>query len=166
MMWHRRAYMSQAQRNILPIAAYRNEIVMSLQQHNVLVLSGETGWSVICISNISTTDQSRSGKSTQLPSFLLEDALLRRQYCNILVTEPRRISALSLAQRVSLELGESPGAVGSLESLIGYAIRLESKISKTTRLTFATNGVALRMLEQGKSGGTSGFDQITVRGLP
>lgn len=53
-------------------------------------------------------------------------------------TEPRRISAISLAQRVSQELGEKPGTVGQRNSLVGYNIRLEAKVSPSTRLTFAT----------------------------
>lgn len=52
--------------------------------------------------------------------------------------KPRRISAISLAQRVSQELGERPGACGTRGSLVGYAIRLESKTSETSRLVYAT----------------------------
>lgn len=104
-----------------------------------------------------------SGKSTQLPSFILEDSLSRGEHCKIVVTEPRRISAISLAQRVSAELGDPPGAVGTNTSLVGYSIRLESHTSKNTRLTFVTNGIALRMLEGGTGGKGSAFDEITVR---
>jgi hypothetical protein len=73
-----------------------------------------------------------SGKSTQLPSFILEDQLAKGKPCKIYVTEPRRISAISLAQRVSQELGDSAGQVGSMSSLVGYSIRLESCVSKNT----------------------------------
>ncbi len=105
-----------------------------------------------------------SGKSTQVPSFILEDHLSEGRPCKIYCTEPRRISAITLANRVSRELGEPAGAVGTLGSLVGYSIRLESFTSKTTRLTFVTNGIALRMLEAGSGqGGTgSAFDEITV----
>ncbi len=100
-----------------------------------------------------------------MPSFILEDQLSQGKHCKIYCTEPRRISAISLAQRVSCELGEPPGAVGTLGSLVGYSIRLESNTSKTTRLTFVTNGIALRMLEggSGQSGQGTAFDEITVR---
>ena len=83
------------------------------------------------------------------------------------VTEPRRISAISLAQRVSQELGEAPGAVGTNSSLVGYTIRLESQTSKSTRLNFVTNGIALRMLEggSGAEGKGTAFDEITVSTL-
>lgn len=134
------------QRNSLPIAVYRQEIVATLESSQVLVLSGETG----------------CGKSTQLPAFILEDYLSRGQHCKVYCTEPRRISALSLANRVSRELGEPPGAVGTNGSLVGYSIRLESNTSKTTRLAYVTNGIALRMLEGSAADQRgSNFDEIT-----
>jgi ATP-dependent RNA helicase DHX29 len=133
----------QKQRESLPIAAYRSQIIDILESSQILVLSGETG----------------CGKSTQLPSFILEDQLAQGKPCKIYVTEPRRISAISLAQRVSTELGDAPGAMGTNSSLVGYSIRLEAKVSPATRLAFVTNGIALRMLESGP--GRSGFDEIT-----
>ncbi|KAL0951028.1 hypothetical protein HGRIS_007768 [Hohenbuehelia grisea] len=135
------------QRNTLPIAQYRHEILRVLDESQVLVLSGETG----------------CGKSTQVPTFILEDQLSQGKPCKIFCTEPRRISAISLAQRVSKELGEPTGAVGSMASYVGYSIRLESNTSRNTRLTFVTNGIALRMLESGTGQGGQGtaFDDIT-----
>ncbi|KIL70700.1 hypothetical protein M378DRAFT_194963 [Amanita muscaria Koide BX008] len=134
-------------RNQLPISKYRSQILDILESSQVLVLSGETG----------------CGKSTQVPAFLLEDQLSRGKHCKIYCTEPRRISAISLAQRVSQELGEPPNAVGTFNSLVGYSIRLESNTSRTTRLTFVTTGIALRMLEAGTGHGGQGtaFDDIT-----
>ncbi|TFK76976.1 P-loop containing nucleoside triphosphate hydrolase protein [Pluteus cervinus] len=122
-------------RNTLPIAQYRDHIIDVLEHSNVLVLSGETG----------------CGKSTQVPAFLLENYLSNGRPCKILCTEPRRISAISLAQRVSRELGDPPNTAGSSSSLVGYSIRLESKVSRSTRLIYATNGIALRMLESSSS---------------
>ncbi|KAJ7070917.1 P-loop containing nucleoside triphosphate hydrolase protein [Mycena amicta] len=134
-------------RNQLPIAQYRNEIIQTLEDSQILVLSGETG----------------CGKSTQVPAFILEDQLSRGKPCKIYCTEPRRISAISLAQRVSRELGDAPNAVGTMSSLVGYSIRLESNTSRNTRLAFVTNGIALRMLEggSGASGQGTAFDEIT-----
>lgn len=65
---------------------------------------------------------------------------------------------------VSRELGDVPNAVGTVNSLVGYSIRLESGISRNTRLAFVTNGIALRMLEGGTGQGGQGtaFDEITV----
>ncbi|KIK96360.1 hypothetical protein PAXRUDRAFT_826025 [Paxillus rubicundulus Ve08.2h10] len=136
-----------AHRNSLPIAKYREEIITTLGSSQILVLCGETG----------------CGKSTQVPAFILEDQLARGESCKIYCTEPRRISAISLAQRVSRELGDPPGAVGTLSSLVGYSIRLESNTTKNTRLTYITSGIALRMLEGGSGHGGQGmaFDEIT-----
>lgn len=69
---------------------------------------------------------------------ILENELANGRHAKIFCTEPRRISAISLAQRVSQELGESPGSLGTNRSLVGYNIRLESKVSSTTRLIYAT----------------------------
>lgn len=112
----------------------------------------------------SAVDHCRSGKSTQLPAFILEDQLSRGKPCKIVCTEPRRISAISLAQRVSVELGEPPNTVGTPGSVVGYTVRLDSNTSRTTRLSFVTNGIALRMLEGGSGEGGQGtaFDEITV----
>jgi ATP-dependent RNA helicase DHX29 len=88
-----------------------------------------------------------SGKSTQVPSFILEYVLSKGKPCKIYCTEPRRISAISLARRVSEELGERKNDLGTSRSLVGYAIRLESNTTKETRLVYATTGIVMRMLE-------------------
>lgn len=105
---------------------------------------------------LTATPSSYSGKSTQVPAYVLEHCLSRGQPCKVYVTEPRRISAISLAERVSSELGEPAGAVGGNDSLVGYAIRLESNVGRNARLVYATTGIVLRMLE-----GTA-FNDITV----
>ena len=92
----------------------------------VLVVSGETG----------------CGKTTQLPQFILEDAIDAGcgARTSIICTQPRRISAVSIAQRVAQERGERVGGT------VGYKIRLESCASARTRLLFVTTGVLLRQL--------------------
>lgn len=85
-----------------------------------------------------------------MPAFILEHELSRGRPCKIYCTEPRRISAISLAQRVSEEMGDDKGAVGTSRSLVGYAIRLESHTTAQTRLVYATVGIVLRMLESAK----------------
>ncbi|KAK0561755.1 hypothetical protein OC861_005661 [Tilletia horrida] len=127
------------QRKNLPIAAYRDHILEIVDNSSIFVLSGETG----------------CGKSTQVPAFVLEHCLARGQPCKIYVTEPRRISAISLAERVSAEMGEAAGAVGTDRSMVGYAIRLESQVGRRARLVYATTGIVLRMLEG------SAFNDIT-----
>ncbi|RAL15062.1 putative ATP dependent RNA helicase [Aspergillus homomorphus CBS 101889] len=124
-------YMLQGRMN-LPIWNFRDEILDTLETHRALIICSETG----------------SGKSTQIPSFILEHEMQQGRPCKIYVTEPRRISAISLARRVSEELGENKNDVGTARSLIGFAVRLESKVSHSTRLVFATTGVVVRMLER------------------
>lgn len=130
--------------------------------------AGETNATLAFYMNIDLTISIASGKSTQVPAFILEDQLSQGRPCKIYCTEPRRISAISLAQRVSRELGDAPGAVGTLSSLVGYSIRLESNTTRNTRLAFVTNGIALRMLEGGTGQGGQGtaFDEITVSCRP
>jgi HrpA-like RNA helicase len=78
-------------------------------------------------------------KSTQVPQFLLDDPEIGPT-CNILITQPRRISAISVAERVASERCESPG-----ES-VGFSVRLEGRSSKMTQLLFCTPGVLMRRL--------------------
>lgn len=113
-------FMIQGRMN-LPIWGFKEQILRTLDTHRAIIICSETG----------------SGKSTQIPSFILEHELLNGRPCRIYVTEPRRISAISLARRVSEELGESKTDVGTARSLIGYAVRLESKVSQLTRLVYA-----------------------------
>lgn len=77
----------------------------------------------------------------------MENELANGRHCKVYCTEPRRISALSLARRVSQELGERKDDIGTARSLVGYSIRLEANISRETRLVYATIGIVMRMLE-------------------
>uniref|UniRef100_A0A8C7VYC1 ATP-dependent RNA helicase DHX29 n=1 Tax=Oncorhynchus mykiss TaxID=8022 RepID=A0A8C7VYC1_ONCMY len=124
----------QTDREQLPVFQHRVRVMEALRRNRVVVVAGETG----------------SGKSTQIPQFILEELLTggaAAQPCNIVVTQPRRISAMSLASRVSQELGCDDGP-GSKSSLCGYQIRMENKSSDSTRLLYCTTGVLLRKLQQ------------------
>ncbi|KAL0426591.1 UNVERIFIED_CONTAM: DExH-box ATP-dependent RNA helicase DExH1 [Sesamum latifolium] len=115
-------------REKLPAFKLKSEFLKAVAANQVLVVSGETG----------------CGKTTQLPQFILEDEIssLRGASCSIICTQPRRISAISVAARISSERGEKLGET------VGYQIRLESKRSAQTRLLFCTTGVLLRQLVQ------------------
>ena len=128
----------------LPVFNFRDSILSTIDKNQVTIICGETG----------------CGKSTQIPAFVLEHELSQGRSCKVYCTEPRRISAISLAQRVSEELGEGPKDLGSMRSLVGYAIRLESKTSSQTRLIYATVGVVLRMLES--SGGLQEVTHLVI----
>ncbi|KAL3671960.1 hypothetical protein V7S43_002628 [Phytophthora oleae] len=127
------AYRSQLQqRESLPIASFKTQVVEKLSSHDVILISGETG----------------CGKSTQVPQFLLEDLLLSERggaRGQIVCTQPRRLAAISLAERVSEELGESN--MGTGDSLTGFQIRLETRMTRRTRLLFCTTGILLRKLQ-------------------
>jgi ATP-dependent RNA helicase DHX57 len=119
-------------RQRLPAWQLRQEIVRTVQENQVTIISGETG----------------SGKSTQAVQFLLDEMIQaqRGASVNILCTQPRRISALSLAQRVSDERCDEVGQE------IGFAIRGEAKHTPgITKITFLTTGVLLRRLQSAES---------------
>lgn len=119
-------------RQQLPVHSYKDVILDCVNNNAVSVICAETG----------------AGKSSGIPVLLLEQDFVGGNDCRILVTQPRRISAITLARRVSQELGEARNDIGTTRSLVGYAIRMESKTSSTTRITYATTGVLLRMLEE------------------
>jgi ATP-dependent RNA helicase DHX57 len=118
----------------LPAWRLREEIVHTVNRSKVTIISGETG----------------SGKSTQSVQFILDDMIQKEigGAANIICTQPRRISALGLADRVSDERCSQVG------DEIGYIIRGESKQKPgVTKITFVTTGVLLRRLQT--SGGSS-----------
>jgi ATP-dependent RNA helicase DHX29 len=118
-------------RQQLPVHSYKDVILDCINNNAVSVICAETG----------------AGKSSGIPVLLLEQDFVGGNDCRILVTQPRRISAITLPRRVSQELGEARSDIGTARSLVGYAIRMESKTSSSTRITYATTGVLLRMLE-------------------
>ena len=118
-------------RRSLPIWNFKDELLAAISHNPVVIICGETG----------------CGKSTQVPAFVLERELSGGRPCKIYCTQPRRISAISLARRVSEELGERNGDVGTFRSIVGFSIRLESNFTPETRLVYATTGIVMRMLE-------------------
>jgi ATP-dependent RNA helicase DHX36 len=104
----------------LPSYAMRDKLLADIRGNRVVVVSGETG----------------CGKTTQVPQFVIDDMDWRGEgaHCSIICTQPRRISAMSVAERVSSERCEPLG------QSVGYQIRLEAKRSDETRLLFCTTG--------------------------
>ena len=117
-----------AQRRRLPAWAKTEELLAAVANNQVTIVAGETG----------------CGKTTQLPQFILDDAIARGEGArtNLICTQPRRISATSVASRVARERGEAIGKT------VGYKIRLEAVTSSSTRILFVTTGVLLRRLAE------------------
>ncbi|GAB1862348.1 Putative ATP-dependent RNA helicase TDRD9 [Camponotus japonicus] len=105
----------------LPIISMRDKIVTMIASNSVVVIRGSTG----------------CGKTTQVPQFILDAAFEKNQHCNIVVTQPRRIAALSIAKRVSQEREWPVG------TLVGYQMGLIKNTCRDTRITYCTTGVLL-----------------------
>ncbi|KAF4522429.1 hypothetical protein B566_EDAN012329 [Ephemera danica] len=108
------------QRRYLPAFAVRQELLNVIRENSVVIIVGETG----------------SGKTTQLTQYLHEDGYSR--YGMIGCTQPRRVAAMSVAKRVSDEMGTNLG------DEVGYAIRFEDCTSEKTIIKYMTDGILLR----------------------
>ena len=115
-------------RNKLPMSSYRHKVLDMVRENPVTILCAETG----------------AGKTTQCPQYILEQGLLDGlgDQVQVLCTQPRRVAATSVAERVAEEMCEPLG------KMVGYQIRMESKRSAQTRLLFCTTGVVLRRLQE------------------
>lgn len=106
----------------MPIFTYREEILDAIRDHQILIVTAETG----------------SGKTTQLPQYLMEAG-----YCangkKVACTQPRRVAAMSVAARVAEEAGVRLG------NEVGYSIRFEDCTTDKTVLHYMTDGMLLRI---------------------
>ncbi|HWT33277.1 MAG TPA: DEAD/DEAH box helicase, partial [Microbacterium sp.] len=105
----------------LPVSAARDEIAAAIRDHQVVVVAGATG----------------SGKTTQLPKICLE---LGRT--SIAHTQPRRIAARSVAERIAEELQVPLG------DAVGYKVRFTDKVSADTRVALMTDGILLNEIHR------------------
>lgn len=109
-------------RRDLPVHKQRDEFLRLYQQSQILVFVGETG----------------SGKTTQIPQFVLFDDLPHLNKKMVACTQPRRVAAMSVAQRVAEEMDVDLGQE------VGYSIRFEDKTGPNTILKYMTDGMLLR----------------------
>uniref|UniRef100_A0A0R3PKI4 RNA helicase n=1 Tax=Angiostrongylus costaricensis TaxID=334426 RepID=A0A0R3PKI4_ANGCS len=109
-----------ANRTHLPIHDVEYQIMESIHNNDTVILVGETG----------------CGKSTQVPQYCVRIGLARNG--RIGVTQPRRLAAVSLADRVAREMNTSVG------QQVGYHVRFEKQMSKTTQISYLTDGILLR----------------------
>ncbi|XP_064617044.1 LOW QUALITY PROTEIN: ATP-dependent RNA helicase A-like [Liolophura sinensis] len=117
----------------LPVFNTRETILKMIQENAVIIIRGETG----------------CGKTTQVPQYILNDMILSGQgaSCNIVVTQPRRISAISIGERVANERAEELGMS------TGYSVRFESIFPRPYgAILYCTVGTLLRRLESGLRG--------------
>ncbi|XP_023766584.1 DExH-box ATP-dependent RNA helicase DExH3 [Lactuca sativa] len=138
----------QELRRSLPAYKEKEALLNAISRNQVIVVSGETG----------------CGKTTQLPQYILESEIeaARGAVCSIICTQPRRISAMSVAERVAAERGEKLG------DSVGYKVRLEGIKGRDTRLLFCTTGILLRrlLLDRSLQGVTHVIvDEIHERGM-
>ncbi|XP_062395625.1 pre-mRNA-splicing factor ATP-dependent RNA helicase DHX16 [Sardina pilchardus] len=111
----------QEVRRSLPVFPYRQDLLSAIEQHQVLIIEGETG----------------SGKTTQIPQYLMEEGY-NSGGLKIGCTQPRRVAAMSVAARVAQEVGVKLG------NEVGYSIRFEDCTSERTVLKYMTDGMLLR----------------------
>lgn len=109
-------------RRDLPVHAQRDEFLKIYQENQIMVFVGETG----------------SGKTTQIPQFVLFDEMPHLLNTQVACTQPRRVAAMSVAQRVAEEMDVKLGEE------VGYSIRFENKTSNKTILKYMTDGMLLR----------------------
>ncbi|XP_014281109.1 dosage compensation regulator mle isoform X2 [Halyomorpha halys] len=122
-----------AERENLPVFSMKSDIMDAINDNSVIIIRGSTG----------------CGKTTQVCQFILDDYIMSGQgaFCNIVVTQPRRISAISVADRIAQERGEQIGMS------VGYSVRFESCLPRPYgAIMFCTVGVLLRKLEGGLRG--------------
>jgi pre-mRNA-splicing factor ATP-dependent RNA helicase DHX15/PRP43 len=124
--WTRRNYSSKyyeilTKRKQLPVYEFKDELEQKVKNNQVIIVEGETG----------------SGKTTQIPQFLLPMLAVPGQKC-IACTQPRRVAAMSIAKRVADEMDVSMG------EQVGYTIRFEDCTNQDTILKFMTDGMLLR----------------------
>ena len=107
----------------LPVYQYRDVLLKAMEEHQTLIVVGETG----------------SGKSTQIPRYVLEHGFAGKGKGAVVVTQPRRVAAMSVASRVAEEMGVRLGKE------VGYSVRFDDKSDlERTNIKFATDGILLR----------------------
>jgi HrpA-like RNA helicase len=106
-------------RQSLPVYKHKDAFFKQLRQTQALIVIGETG----------------SGKTTQLPQYLLEQGFLDKA---VGVTQPRRVAAISVAKRVAYERSVELGTT------VGYSVRFDNRTSSGTKVKYLTDGMLIR----------------------
>ncbi|KAF8274097.1 hypothetical protein EI94DRAFT_1768945 [Lactarius quietus] len=135
----------RSSRSSLPVYTRSADLLSHIQNNEVTICMADTG----------------SGKTTQVPQLILDDYIARGEgaSCNIICTQPRRLAAISVAERVARERGEKTG-VGS----IGYQVRFEAKLPEPHgSITYCTTGIFLKRMQSAlqDNGSRSYLDDVT-----
>ncbi|KAG0737325.1 hypothetical protein G6F57_003686 [Rhizopus arrhizus] len=109
-------------RKQLPIYSGRESIMQALTENSTVIVMGETG----------------SGKTTQIPQFIVEAGLASKELGGVAITQPRRVAAVNLAKRVAEE------TMTRLGSKVGYTVRFDDTSSSETIIKYLTDGMLLR----------------------
>ena len=120
----------------LPVSARKDDIADAIRDHQVVIIAGETG----------------SGKTTQIPKICLDLGRGRRGLIGH--TQPRRLAARTVAERIAVELGQCIG-----ES-VGYAIRFDDRVSDTTAVKLMTDGILLAEMQRDRF--LNAYDTIII----
>ncbi|XP_047033671.1 probable ATP-dependent RNA helicase spindle-E isoform X1 [Helicoverpa zea] len=128
-VYNKYSFQRKEDTNHLPINEYKAKIVDTIRANQVVILEGPTG----------------CGKTTQVPQWILDNCYKCRQPCKIVVTQPRRIAAISIAKRVAQERGWDVGGV------VGYQVGLDAHVSNDTRISYVTTGILLQKLVASKT---------------
>ncbi len=120
----------------LPVSQHREELLRAIRDHQVVVVAGETG----------------SGKTTQLPKICLE--LGRGDGAMIAHTQPRRLAARTVAERIAEELRVPLGGA------VGYSVRFNSRAGRDTRVRLMTDGLLLAEIQRDRQ--LKRYDTIIV----
>lgn len=121
----------------LPISNHARDLMKAIEENPVVVVMAQTG----------------SGKTTQLPQIILDHYIQNGKgaTCNVICTQPRRLAAISVAQRVATERGEPPG------KSVGYQVRFENTFpERDGSILFMTSGIFLKRMQVGLEDLTSG----------
>lgn len=127
LMWYRQRLAGKRRGTLLPLNKHASEVLSHVESNQYSIIVGKTG----------------SGKTTQLPQIILDDCIRKWKggTCRIICTQPRRIAATSVAQRVAEERGQE------LCDQVGYKIGSNAKLPNLRgSITYCTTGIVLQQL--------------------
>jgi HrpA-like RNA helicase len=135
------------QREALPVTSRATDILAKIEVNDVTIVMAATG----------------SGKTTQIPQLIFDDYIKRGQgaRCNVVCTQPRRLAAMSVAERIADERGQSLGGE------VGYQVRFDAKPPQPNgSITFCTTGIFLKRMQsalgtEGSSEAVKVMDEVT-----